>query len=170
MAAYPGYIYKLHIPDTAITTSKTLMQLAMGTAAPAEILEIVLGQTNRVPTTSEMWELQLLRKSAAATVTAAVSGTTVFPLAQDDPAASTTNYLVLSTTGTGYNATAEGTDGLIQDGPWNWNILTAMFVWTYNVPELRPQLRASDIMALKLLTTPGASTTVSGYIKFAIKR
>src|SRR5262245_5468556 len=104
-----GYVYSVRMPATAVTAAKTLMQIKSGAAA-LEILDFRLGQTTK--TTSELLALQILRKTATATVTSA----TPLEINQGGPA----SLAVGGSSATGYNASAEGTDGdIVWDGVWN---------------------------------------------------
>ena len=91
-----SFIYTVRMAPTAITTAKTLIQIKAGEKA-IDILEVKIFQITK--TTIELQALQLLRKSAAATVTLAT------PLKWDtgDPAAAA----IGGTAATGVNASAE---------------------------------------------------------------
>src|SRR4051812_31432253 len=120
----PGYTYYAEMLSTAITAAKTLVQIKAG-AAPIDIVEIILSQVTK--TTSELLELRLLRKSAAATVTSF----TPLKFNPGDP----TSLAAGGTSATGYNASSEGTDTDVLRKE-HWNVING--VWQYlPVPEAR---------------------------------
>src|SRR5262249_2771850 len=99
-----GHNYNLRNNITMGSTAKTVLQLLAASTTPFEIIRASV--TQRGSTTSAQEDIALQRKSAAATVTAGVVGTTVFKDRSGDP----TPDLQLSTSGTGVDASAEGTD------------------------------------------------------------
>jgi hypothetical protein len=151
--ASDAYTYIVRLAPTALTAAKSLIQIKAGNAG-LEVLACCVFQTTK--TSSELWNLSVLRKTAAATVTAF----TPLKLAPNDPA----SLAVGGTAATGVNATAEGTDSdiLHDDG---WNVLNASWLWM-PVPEDRPWVSNTGMLALKLQTTPAASTTVGAWIKY----
>jgi len=143
-----GYVYSVRMPATAVTAAKTLMQIKTGAAA-IEILDFRLAQTTK--TTSELLALQILRKTATATVTSA----TPVKINSNDPA----SLAVGGTSATGYNASAEGTDGdILWDGVWN--VLNGEYPYL-PTPEARIWTPQTDFIAIKLLTAPAASMTLT---------
>lgn len=149
-----NYIYYAEMPSTAITASKTLVQIKAG-AAPIDIIEIILSQVSK--TSSELLEIQLLRKSAAATVTSF----TPLKFNPGDPAALAAG----GTSATGYNASSEGTNTDILRKE-HWNVLNG--VWQYlPVPEARIRIPQAGIFGLKLNTNPAASMTMIACVIFA---
>jgi hypothetical protein len=142
-----GYTYYAEMPSTAITAAKTLLQIKAG-AAPLEILEFRLSQITK--TTSELLEVQILRKSAAATVTSF----TPLELNPAGPAA----LAVGGTTATGYNASAEGTNTDIIFKT-HWNVLNGEFIYL-PTPEGRIWVPQTGIIGIKLNTAPAASMTM----------
>lgn len=123
-------------------TAVTLLQIAAGTAMPIVIMRARL--TQRLSTTSTQVGIQILRKTAAATVTAAVAG----DLRKLDSGDSAT-VVQLGTALTGYTATAEGTNGdiLHEEG---FNLLNGFYYEPQ--PELRPTVPGAGIVGIKLLT------------------
>ena len=147
------YTYEAKLPPTAVTVAKTLLQIKAGNA-PLEILEVKVHQVTK--TTSEMLDLQLLRKTAAATVTSM----TPLKLETTAPAA----LAIGGTAATGYNASAEGTDGDILHEDV-WNVLDAS--WHYlPVGEARIWVPVAGIWAVKLVTAPAASMTIGCVVTF----
>ncbi len=142
-----GYVYYAEMPSTAITAAKTILQLKAG-AAPLQILEFRLSQVTK--TTSELLEIQILRKSAAATVTSFT------PLEYDTGAPAA--LAVGGTTATGYNASAEGTNTDIVFKT-HWNVLNGEFVYM-PTPEARIWVPQTAIIGVKLNTAPAASMTM----------
>jgi hypothetical protein len=141
------------MPSTAITAAKTLLQIKAG-LAPIDILDVRVGQTSK--TTTELLELQLLRKSAAATVTA----TTPLKYNPADPAA----LAVGGTAATGYNASAEGTNGdILQKAVWN--VLNGEWIFL-DIPEGRIRIPQAGIFGVKLNTAPAASMNIICAVRF----
>jgi hypothetical protein len=92
----------------------------------------------------------VIRKTVGATVTAAVLGTNLFKTRPNDPSPG----LTLSTSGTGWLASAEGTDGDydVQDG---FNILNGWSWLPY--PEKRLHVPGAGIIAVKFPVTPSTA-------------
>lgn len=136
-------VYSAKINLAAFTGAKTALQIKAGANNPVEILRVSVSQKGS--TTSEQIQIQLLRKTAAATVTSL----TPLKLNPGAPAAGT------DTTATGSNASAEGTDGdvLIQEG---FNILNGFLYLP--VPEERILIPANGIFAVKFPDTVTSGT------------
>jgi hypothetical protein len=98
-----GNIYTLKTSNFTVAAVKTLVQLKAGAAAPCKILRAVVSA--RGVTASAMVQIGIYRLSGASTVTAAVLGTTIL----DDTGGNVTPACTLSTTGTGVQASREGT-------------------------------------------------------------
>jgi len=141
-------IYSVSMNNVAVTGAITLVQLKAGTASILRILRAWVSQSNL--TSSAEQRVQILRKSGAATVTS-------FTPLLVDPGDAASN-MVSSTSGTGTNASAEGTDGdiLVAD---NFNVLTG-WLWI-PTPEERIIIPPSGILGLKLPTAPASSMTTS---------
>lgn len=133
-----------NVAGIAVTagTPKTLLQYAASSTNTAEVLWSACTQSGS--TTSAQDQTEIVRKTAAATVTAAAVGTDWY----DVTGGAGTFCGTLSTTGTGYNASAEGTDGDVPFVPC-FNVLAGY------ERDLQPQARiwvpASGIIALKAL-------------------
>ena len=143
-----GHVYTLR-NELTVSTAITVLQIAAGATCPFLILSARL--TQRGSTTSAQEKIAWVRKTAAATVTAAVVGTNLFKARTGDP----TPSLQLGTALTGWTATVEGTDGDIpvQDG---FNVLNG---WSYQpVPESRLFVPAAGLVGLKFLTAPASQT------------
>lgn len=148
-----GYTYVAQMPSTAITAAKTLVQVKAGAAA-LDIVSVRVAQLTK--TATELLELQLLRKSAAATVTSF----TPLKYNPGDPAA----LAVGGTSATGYNASAEGTDTDIVLKT-SWNVLNGE--WLYlPVPEARIRVPQAGIFGVKLNTAPAASMNILVAVEF----
>lgn len=149
-----GHIYTVRMAPAAITTAKTLIQIKAGDKA-IDILEVKIYQITK--TTAELQALQLLRKSAAATVTSAT------PLKWDTrnpPAAA-----IGGTAATGINASAEGTDtDIVYEHIWNVAEGTFSFIAALKDEPLR--VEAGEIFGFKLNTAPAASQTTGAIVKF----
>jgi hypothetical protein len=112
---------------------------------------ILRAEVTSTVTTNQQQEIAIVRKSAAATVTAGVIGTNVFKTSLADPNPNAT----LSTTGTGIIATAEGTDS---ETPYDtYYNLQSGFLYL-PVPEERLNNAPSGIMGLKFPAAPPAGT------------
>jgi hypothetical protein len=135
--------YKLKNLGVAIATAITVAQLKLGTNGPGVVLRHSLTQDGSV--TSTQIRGGLIRKSAAATVTAAVAGTT---LNKQNPVSPTTDAS-LGVSATGITATAEGTDA-DQLSTRGFNVLNGMEV--VYTPEERDVIAQGGIIAQKLLT------------------
>lgn len=146
-------VYEVSLNNTSVSTAITLVQLKAGSASILRILRAWCSQSNL--TSSAQQAIEIVRKSAAATVTAFGA-----PL-KNDPGDAASN-MVSSTTGTGTVGTAEGTDGdiLYRD---NFSVLNG-WLWV-PTPEERIIVGPSGIIALKFPVAPGAAMTLSaGFI------
>lgn len=141
-------VYSVELVNQAVNAAITLVQVKAGAASIFRILRAWCSQSNQ--TSSAQQAIEIVRKSAAATVTSAT------PLLID-PGDSAANA-VGGTSATGTNANAEGTDGdiLYRD---NFNVLNG-WLWV-PVPEERILVAPSGIIGLKFPIAPGASMTVS---------
>lgn len=127
---------------TVAGTPVTALQYAASSSNTAELLYISISQSGS--TTSAMDQVRVVRKSAAATVTAGVAGTSVFDVAGG---ASGTIKGTLSTSATGIIATAEGTDG-DEMFRTNFNVLSGYERdWQ---PNARVWVPVSGIIAIKI--------------------
>jgi hypothetical protein len=120
----------------------TLLQIAAGTAMPFQIIRAWV--TQRTSTTSTQIGATVVRKTAAATVTAAV----IADIKRTDPADATAS-VQLGTALSGYLATAEGTDGDQMDIQ-GVNILNGYYYTP--LPEERERVAGGGLIAVKLLT------------------
>lgn len=148
-----GFVYYAEMPSTAITAAKTLVQIVAGAAA-LDIVSVRVAQLTK--TATELLELQLLRKSGAATVTSF----TPLKYNPNDPS----SLAVGGTSATGYNASAEGTntDILLKT---SWNVLNGE--WLYlPVPEGRIRVPQAGIFGVKLNTAPAASMNIIVGVEF----
>lgn len=147
-----GYIYVAKNGDAGvvITTAITILQIKAGAAA----LELIrAGITQGLSETSTQEHIQILRKTAAATVTAF----TPRKYNPSDPVA----LAVGGTAATGYTATVEGTDGEILPDE-GWNILNG---WMWKSGEDRIVVPQAGIIAMKFPVAP-ASATYRAYMVF----
>lgn len=140
--------YNLRNLGVAISTAITVAQLKAGVNGPLAILRHTVGQGSSV--TSTQTASTLIRKSAAATVTAAAAGTT---LTKQNPL-SVASDASLGVSATGITATAEGTDGE-QMTTRPWNVLNGQE--TVNTPEERDIIAQGGICAQKLLVAFNAT-------------
>lgn len=149
--AFPEYI--LSNNGVTISTAITALQLKAGTNGPIEILRAWATQANS--TTSAQCSVALVRKSAAATVTTGVAGTTVL---KQNPLNPTTDAS-LGTSATGITASAEGTNGEIAHVE-GFNILSG---FTYlPTPEERIIVPQGGIIALTFLDAPASAKWYCG--------
>ena len=141
-----GRKYVVKLDKASSTGPITLIQLKSGASSVCMINKVEWGQT--ASTTSAMVNVQLIRKSGAATVTSFT------PLLSDpgDNAAKA----VGSTTGTGISASAEGTDTDVLEN-WTFNVLSSMMY----LPPLdeRHVVGGGGIIAVKLITAVAYTVT-----------
>lgn len=149
---YSG-VYSVLLPDVAVSTAITLIQVKAGADTSLEIIRAWCSQENT--DTSDQQEIQIVRKTAAATVTSFT------------PILLSPNYgaakAVGGTAATGHTATVEGTDGDIvyRDA---FNLING---WLYvPTPEERIKLAGGDTIGLKLTAAPGASTNFTAGVIF----
>lgn len=142
-------IYTLKNNGVTIATAITALQLLAGTAGPVEVLRASLTQSSS--TTSAQTSAGVIRKSAAATVTAAVLGTT---LLEQNPVSPASNAN-LGVSATGITASAEGTNGerTVERG---FNVLNG-FEWL-PTPEERILAPQGGILALYFVSAPPSAT------------
>jgi hypothetical protein len=139
-----GHTYTVR-HSAAVSTAITVIQLASGATTPFEIVRASASQ--RGSTTSAQEEVNLTRKTAAATGAIAVIGTHVFKDRAGDP----NPDLQLSSVLTMVIATAEGTDGDI----WMREGFNVLNGWLHlPVPEKRCLVRAAALIGLKYSTAP----------------
>lgn len=141
MFTFPAYTLKNN--GVSISTAITVAQFKAGVNGAVSILRHVLSQSGSV--TSTQIKSLLVRKTAAATVTAAVAGTT---LLKNNPLNPTTDAS-LGTAATGITASVEGTDGE-QTSSRGFNILNGQE--TLYSPEERIIVPQGGIIAQKLPT------------------
>jgi hypothetical protein len=149
MAMFIGPCYNVTNNGVSISTAITVVQVKAGVNGAIEILRAAL--TNGTAATSAQYAAALFRKTAAATVTTGVAGTTVL---KQNPVNPTTDA-ALSTTGTGITASAEGTNGeeFVSDG---FNDLNG-FLWL-PAQEERLMVPQSGILGLTYLVAPQSAT------------
>lgn len=141
------------------STPKTAIQYAASSTNTAEVLYINVSQSGS--TTSQMEQIRLVRKSAAATVTIGATGTNIF----DYTGGASTFRGTLSTSATGVNASAEGTDG---DEPHRFNFNTLAGYERDFQPNARLWVPVSGIIALKfgaIIASPGGGWDVMMVIR-----
>lgn len=148
-----GDVYTIVHRRIVVSTAITIIQVKAGTNSPFEVIRAWAGQG--LSATSAQASLALIRKSAAATVTSGVVGTTVL---KRNPNSGTPD-LSLGTAATGITATAEGTDG-DEIYPDSFNVLGQ---WLYfPVPEEREIVPVGGIIALKFMAAPASNTFTAG--------
>jgi hypothetical protein len=135
-----------------ISTAITAIQLKAGINGPVEILRFSLTQSSS--TTSAQVLAGLVRKTAAATVTAATAGT---HLLKGNPA-NPTSDASLGTSATGYTASAEGTNGEIPVLR-GFNVLNGL-EWL-PTPEERIVVPQGGIIGVTFLSVPPSATWVA---------
>jgi len=151
-----GPVYRLVNNGVSISTAISALQLKPGTNGPVEILRHGLSQSTS--TTSAQTKGGLIRKSAAATVTTGVAGTTVL---KNNPINPTTDAS-LGTSATGITASAEGTNSELTDVR-GFNVLNGLEV-LYS-PEERKLVPQSGFCAETFLAAP-PSATWDAFIEF----
>ena len=143
---FPEYI--LTNNGVTISTAISALQLKAGTNGPIEILRCWATQASS--TTSAQCSIGLVRKTAAATVTAAVAGTTLNKQNPVNPAADAS----LGTAATGITATVEGTNGEIAHVE-GFNVLSGFNYLP--TPEERIIVPQGGIIALTFLDAPSSA-------------
>ena len=126
-------VYTLKNGGVAIATAITVQQLKAGVNGACAILRHSMGQAGSVTSTNITAALN--RKTAAATVTAAVAGTTLLKQNPISPASDAS----LGVAATGITATAEGTNG---EQPFNmaFNVINGQeTIYTPEEREIVPQ-------------------------------
>jgi hypothetical protein len=127
---------------TVAATPVTAVQYAASSSNTAELLYFSISQSGS--TTSAMDQVRVVRKSAAATVTAGVAGTSILDVAGG---ASGTIKGPTTTTTTGILASSEGTDG-DEVFRTNFNVLSGYERdWQ---PNARIWIPVSGIIAIKI--------------------
>jgi hypothetical protein len=121
----------------------TLLQIVAAAAMPIRLLSASVTQSSS--TTSAQIDVKLLRKTAAATVTAAALNTDIRRYDQGDAG----SVVQLGTALSGFLATAEGTDGEVLDEQ-GVNVLNGYY-WEPQ-PERTANTAGGGIVALKLGT------------------
>ena len=147
-----GDVYTVLNKAITISTAITVLQVKAGANNGIVILRASL--TQRGSTTSVQEDIALVRKSTAATVTAAIDspGSATSTIIRRDPnqaAASAT----LSTSGTGITGTVEGTntETVVREA---FNVLNG---WNYlPVPEERIFVPPAGILAMVFITAPAS--------------
>lgn len=148
---FPEYI--LTNNGVATGSNISLLQLKAGVNGPIEILRFWITQSTN--TSSSQMSGGLIRKSGAATVVAAVAGTTLLKQNPISPTADAS----LGTTATGITASAEGTDGELSIVK-GFNILTGLeHLFTPDERLLVPQ---GGIVAVKLIAGAVSCTWYAG--------
>lgn len=148
-----GDVYTLVHKRIVVATAITILQIKAGTNSPCEILRAWVSQ--HLSTTSAQAQISFIRKSTAATVTAAIVGTTLY---KRSPNAGTPD-VILSTSGTGLTATAEGTN-TDEIYPDSFNVLNG---WLYlPVPEERILIPISGNLGLTFMVAPASHTFTAG--------
>ncbi len=151
-----GPVYRLVNNGVSISTAISALQLKPGTNGPVEILRH--GMSQSTSTTSTQVKGGLIRKSAAATVTAGVAGTT---LLKNNPISPTADAS-LGTSATGITASAEGTNGELTDVR-GFNILNGLEI--LYTPEERKLVAQSGFVAETFMSAP-PSATWDAFIEF----
>lgn len=145
---YSG-VYTMILSATAVTSAITVVQVRAGSLAALDVIRAWVGQGAGETSTQE--DIALIRKSTAATVSSKAP-----VLLQPANAAA---QAIGTGSGTGVNATVEGTDGdiLVREG---FNVLNG---WLYlPVLEERPRVAPNGTVALKFMTVPASQPFTAG--------
>ena len=138
-------IYTINHNAIVVATAITIIQYKAGATNKAEVVRFSISQG--LSETSTMEQIQLLRKTGAATVTS-------FTPIENDPDGPIA-FGVGGASATGITATAEGTDGdiLVNEA---FNILNG-FTWVRSkIGEI--MIPAAGIIALKFPVAPASAT------------
>lgn len=138
-------IYTINHNAIVVATAITIIQYKAGATNKASVVRFSIGQG--LSETSTMEQIQLLRKSAAATVTS-------FTPIENDPDGAIA-FGVGGTAATGITASVEGTDGdiLVNEA---FNILNG-FTWVRSAGN-EIIVPAAGIIALKFPVAPASAT------------
>lgn len=144
--------YQLFFPPLSVSTAKTLIQLKTGTR-DTKILRFVVSQYTGNASKQEY--VGIVRKTTPATVTTAVLGTHIQNYGRSDQG---NPGFVLSTSGTGINASSEGTDGDILV-PEAFSVLSNRI----HVPTVLEDfiVLPGETIGLKFLVAPAPQTYVA---------
>lgn len=146
-----GDVYTVLNKAVTILTAITIIQIKAGANNGLVVLRASLTQQGSVVSAQE--EVAFVRKSSAATVTAAIDATdNTATILKRDPNQATASA-TLSTTATGITGTSEGTDAntILREA---FNVLNG---WLYlPVPEERIYVPPGGILALKFLNAPAS--------------
>lgn len=148
---------------TVAGTPVTAIQYAASSSNAAELLYFSISQSSQ--TTSAQERVSVFRKTAGATVTAGTIGggsPTIFDLTGNTTGGASTFRGTLSTTGTGVNATAEGTPG---DEPFGWNFNVLAGYEKDFQPQARIWVPISGIIAIRIKAVVAATYDVLATIR-----
>lgn len=134
-------VYVARCVPTTFSTAITMIQVATPATTMIEIIRAQVTQTTL--TASGMMDVALLKKTGAASVTTF----TPIPLREKDSAA----LCVGGATATGFNASAEGTNGNVLHRE-SANVLNG-WLWIATVEE-RMTVAPSSFIALTFMTAP----------------
>ena len=149
-------IYTAQFSAVAVTAQQDLLSLLAGTNTPCVVHEIFLSQSTNVGDANEK-ELSIVVKQGATTAGSVGTAPTPIPRDVDDSAA--------AAVARANDTTIAGTGTIVTTHSWNWN--TRIPFQVLFTPELRPYVKGARRLVVGLLTTPGASTTMSGYITWS---
>lgn len=156
MAAAASRVYVVSMTAVSVSGAITLLQLKTGASCPAQVIRASLGQTSS--TTSTQLGIQINRK-----VTTTATVTSFTPKANGpitDPASQVTS----STSGTGTNASVEGTDGnIVRQDVFNylngWLFLPTPKEYIFVDAFLASPMQG--VLALKFPSIPGGAVTIT---------
>lgn len=146
-------VYSVAMQAVSVSSAITLLQIKAGSTGALQLLRVRISQSNQ--TSSAMQRAQILRKTAAATVTSYT------PKLYDPGDAAAQAVGGVAATGT--NASVEGTDGNVLYEE-TFNVLNGM-LWI-PTPEERIVVPASGFIAVKFADAPGAAMTTSAIAIF----
>lgn len=156
--------WSIRTPTGGITTIAgtpvTAIQYTASATNTAELLYVSISQSGS--TTSLMDQVRVVRKTAGATVTAGVVGTTIFDATGNASSGAGTFRGVLSTAATGVVATAEGTDG---DEPFRFNFNTLAGYEKDWQPNARIWVPVNGIIAVKIKSVVAVTYDVTMVIR-----
>lgn len=138
-------IYTINHNGIVVASAITIIQYKAGATNKARVVRFSISQG--LSETSTMEQIQLIRKSAAATVTS-------FTPIENDPDGAAA-FGVGGTAATGITATVEGTDGDIIVNE-SFNILNG-FVWVRSHPD-EIVIPSAGIIAIKFPVAPASAT------------
>lgn len=147
--------YTLSFTAVAVTAQQDLFEITAAAAGAVEILEIHLSQSTEIGDAMEEGLSIVVKSGATSSGTGGSQAVVPVPLG-----ASAAFGGVCDTN----NTTPASGGTIVTHFPFNWNVRVPFD--QYFPPDARKVLAPSARLVVSLLTTPGDSITMSGYVVF----